>query len=203
MTLRVTYIGYYSFRHSETQCITKRELKSWYRTGEGIRKLATPKLITSLLNPVDLQSSQALSCVQRSLDVHLTQHLKSTRHTLGLGRMGKGGTKFVGEAISQRSGRKHSTYTSKELKKDMEKFLETGVHPDWQRAQQARLHCCTHSHAAGMQQQLRWHALSQRLVLPAGVNCVGPHSSTARVARPRPPQAICIPGPGDRESAVW
>lgn len=45
-------------------------------------------------------------------------------------------TKFCGEAINSRSGRKRSTYTSKELRKDMEVFLETGVHPHLQRVQQ-------------------------------------------------------------------
>jgi len=43
---------------------------------------------------------------------------------------------FCGEAINSRSGRKRSTYTSKELRKDMEVFLETGVHPHLQRVQQ-------------------------------------------------------------------
>ncbi len=43
---------------------------------------------------------------------------------------------FCGEAISARSGRKRATYTSKELKKDMEVFLQTGVHPHLQRVQQ-------------------------------------------------------------------
>ncbi|CAD7698746.1 unnamed protein product [Ostreobium quekettii] len=44
--------------------------------------------------------------------------------------MGKGGTRFVSEAIAQRTGRRRSTYTNKELQKDMEKFLETGEHPE-------------------------------------------------------------------------
>jgi hypothetical protein len=52
--------------------------------------------------------------------------------------MGKGGTRFVGEAIAHRSGRAKSSYTNKELKKNMEKFLETGVHPDLERAKQVR-----------------------------------------------------------------
>lgn len=43
---------------------------------------------------------------------------------------------FCGEAISARSGRKRATYTGKELKKDMEVFLQTGVHPHLQRVQQ-------------------------------------------------------------------
>ncbi|KAF6253324.1 hypothetical protein COO60DRAFT_1643255 [Scenedesmus sp. NREL 46B-D3] len=51
--------------------------------------------------------------------------------------MGKGGTRFVGEAIAHRSGRAKSSYTNKELKKNMEKFLETGVHPDLERAKQS------------------------------------------------------------------
>jgi hypothetical protein len=44
--------------------------------------------------------------------------------------MGKGGTKFVGEAVSQRSGRFKSSFTQRELKTMMEKYLETGVHPE-------------------------------------------------------------------------
>jgi hypothetical protein len=43
---------------------------------------------------------------------------------------------FCGEAINARSGRKRATYTGKELKKDMEVFLQTGVHPHLQRVQQ-------------------------------------------------------------------
>lgn len=43
---------------------------------------------------------------------------------------------FCGEAINARSGRKRATYTGKELKKDMEVFLQTGVHPHQQRVQQ-------------------------------------------------------------------
>lgn len=35
-----------------------------------------------------------------------------------------------------RSGRKRATYTSKELAKDMQVFLETGVHPHLERVQQ-------------------------------------------------------------------
>jgi hypothetical protein len=61
--------------------------------------------------------------------------------------MGKGGTRFVGEAIAHRSGRAKSSYTNKELKKNMEKFLETGVHPDLERAKQVRrvqLNCALH-----------------------------------------------------------
>ena len=38
--------------------------------------------------------------------------------------------------MNVRSGRKRSTYTSKELRKDMEVFLQTGQHPHLQRAQQ-------------------------------------------------------------------
>eukprot|EP00882_Tetradesmus_deserticola_P027965 GHRQ01031117.1.p1 GENE.GHRQ01031117.1~~GHRQ01031117.1.p1 ORF type:complete len:133 (+),score=30.13 GHRQ01031117.1:573-971(+) len=51
--------------------------------------------------------------------------------------MGKGGTRFVGEAIAHRSGRAKSSYTNKELRKNMEQFLETGVHPDLERAKQS------------------------------------------------------------------
>lgn len=40
----------------------------------------------------------------------------------------------MGEAIAHRSSRQKSSYTNKELKKNMEKFLETGVHPDMERA---------------------------------------------------------------------
>lgn len=46
--------------------------------------------------------------------------------------MGKGGTRFVGEAIGHRTGRQKSTYTNKELRKNMDVYLETGVHPDFQ-----------------------------------------------------------------------
>jgi hypothetical protein len=45
-------------------------------------------------------------------------------------------TKFCGDAISVRSGRAKSTYTGKDLKKNMEKFLATGVHPELERAKQ-------------------------------------------------------------------
>eukprot|EP00882_Tetradesmus_deserticola_P006761 GHRQ01007117.1.p3 GENE.GHRQ01007117.1~~GHRQ01007117.1.p3 ORF type:complete len:116 (+),score=40.05 GHRQ01007117.1:230-577(+) len=51
--------------------------------------------------------------------------------------MGKGGTRFVGEAIAHRSGRAKSSYTNKELRKNMEQFLQTGVHPDLERAKQS------------------------------------------------------------------
>jgi hypothetical protein len=34
---------------------------------------------------------------------------------------------FCGEALNVRQGRKRATYTGKELKKDMERFLETGL----------------------------------------------------------------------------
>ena len=43
---------------------------------------------------------------------------------------------FDSTAISARSGRKRTTFTGKELKKDMEVFLQTGVHPHLQRVQQ-------------------------------------------------------------------
>lgn len=50
--------------------------------------------------------------------------------------MGKGGTKFVGDAISVRAGRAKSSYTSKDLRKNMDKYLETGRHPDIEKARQ-------------------------------------------------------------------
>mmetsp|Transcript_38722 Transcript_38722/g.99021 ORF Transcript_38722/g.99021 Transcript_38722/m.99021 type:complete len:301 (-) Transcript_38722:109-1011(-) len=53
--------------------------------------------------------------------------------------MGKGGTRFVGEAIGHRTGRQKSTYTNKELRKNMDKYLETGVHPDFQPQSQSEV----------------------------------------------------------------
>jgi hypothetical protein len=47
-------------------------------------------------------------------------------------KMGKGGTKFEGEAIGVRAKAK-SGLTGKEMRKNMEKFLETGVHPELER----------------------------------------------------------------------
>lgn len=68
--------------------------------------------------------------------------------------MGKGGTRFVGEAIAHRSGRAKTSYTSKELKKNMEKFLETGVHPDLERAKQVRIGECSRAGRLGTVLQL-------------------------------------------------
>lgn len=48
--------------------------------------------------------------------------------------MGKGGTKFEGDAIGVR-GKFKSFLTGKEMRKNMEKYLETGVHPDIERQQ--------------------------------------------------------------------
>eukprot|EP01026_Neomeris_dumetosa_P030368 TRINITY_DN24320_c0_g2_i8.p2 TRINITY_DN24320_c0_g2~~TRINITY_DN24320_c0_g2_i8.p2 ORF type:complete len:301 (-),score=61.33 TRINITY_DN24320_c0_g2_i8:317-1219(-) len=48
--------------------------------------------------------------------------------------MGKGGTKFVGEAKDVRSGRKRKGYSFRELKKNMAAFLSTGEHPTIQEA---------------------------------------------------------------------
>eukprot|EP01023_Acetabularia_acetabulum_P027163 TRINITY_DN2570_c0_g1_i1.p1 TRINITY_DN2570_c0_g1~~TRINITY_DN2570_c0_g1_i1.p1 ORF type:complete len:353 (-),score=39.91 TRINITY_DN2570_c0_g1_i1:1117-2028(-) len=42
--------------------------------------------------------------------------------------MGKGGTKFIGEAKSVRHGRKRKGYSFRELKKNMAKFISTGEH---------------------------------------------------------------------------
>lgn len=39
-------------------------------------------------------------------------------------------TRFVGDAIGVRSGRPKSNLTTAEIKKNMEKYLETGVHPE-------------------------------------------------------------------------
>ncbi|PSC70113.1 peptidyl-prolyl cis-trans isomerase H isoform A [Micractinium conductrix] len=50
--------------------------------------------------------------------------------------MGKGGTRFVGDAIASRA--KAKGYTSKDMQKDMEKYLETGVHPEVERARLAQ-----------------------------------------------------------------
>ena len=43
--------------------------------------------------------------------------------------MGKGGTKFEGEAIGVRGTGKRRGVSMKERKKEMEVFKETGVHP--------------------------------------------------------------------------
>ena len=43
--------------------------------------------------------------------------------------MGKGGTKFEGDAIGTR-GKKFKSYTLKDRKKDLEDFQKTGVHPE-------------------------------------------------------------------------
>ncbi len=40
--------------------------------------------------------------------------------------MGKGGTKFEGEAIGVRSGRAQSGVSAKQMRKDMEHFQKTG-----------------------------------------------------------------------------
>ncbi|KAI8469138.1 MAG: hypothetical protein J3K34DRAFT_522411 [Monoraphidium minutum] len=48
--------------------------------------------------------------------------------------MGKGGTKFEGDAIGVR-GKVKAGLTGKEMRRNMEKFLETGVHPEIERAQ--------------------------------------------------------------------
>lgn len=50
--------------------------------------------------------------------------------------MGKGGTRFVGDAVAVRG--KSKGYTSKDQKKDMETFLATGVHPEVERARAAQ-----------------------------------------------------------------
>lgn len=43
--------------------------------------------------------------------------------------MGKGGTKFDGDAIGHRGGGRDSCLTGKEARKAMDIFLKTGVHP--------------------------------------------------------------------------
>ncbi|GBF98906.1 hypothetical protein Rsub_11544 [Raphidocelis subcapitata] len=48
--------------------------------------------------------------------------------------MGKGGTKFEGDAIGVR-GKVKVGLTGKEMRRNMEKYLETGVHPEIERAQ--------------------------------------------------------------------
>lgn len=50
--------------------------------------------------------------------------------------MGKGGTRFDGEAVAVRG--KAKGYTGKDMKKDMETFLATGVHPEVERARKAQ-----------------------------------------------------------------
>jgi hypothetical protein len=57
--------------------------------------------------------------------------------------MGKGGTRFVGEAIGARS--KAKGYTSKERKSDMAAFLETGVSPAMQAPRRAPAVCSSPS----------------------------------------------------------
>lgn len=47
--------------------------------------------------------------------------------------MGRGGTKFVGEAVAHRKG-KGKGNSSKDMRKNMERFLETGVHPELEAA---------------------------------------------------------------------
>ncbi|KIZ04998.1 hypothetical protein MNEG_2960 [Monoraphidium neglectum] len=48
--------------------------------------------------------------------------------------MGKGGTKFEGDAVGIR-GKTKVGLSAKEMRKNMEKFLETGVHPEIERQQ--------------------------------------------------------------------
>lgn len=48
--------------------------------------------------------------------------------------MGKGGTRFVADAIDHRDGRQRSTFSARELRRDMDTFCETGVHPDIEKA---------------------------------------------------------------------
>lgn len=51
--------------------------------------------------------------------------------------MGKGGTKFEGEAIGSR-GKRFKSYTLKDRKKDLEDFQKTGVHPEIEAIRQKR-----------------------------------------------------------------
>ena len=50
--------------------------------------------------------------------------------------MGKGGTRFVSDAVAVRSGRQRSSFSARELRRDMDAYCETGVHPDIERAVQ-------------------------------------------------------------------
>lgn len=47
-------------------------------------------------------------------------------------------TRFVSEALGVRSGRRRSTYTNAELRRNMQRFLDTGVHPDVETSREAR-----------------------------------------------------------------
>eukprot|EP00201_Polytomella_parva_P016070 CAMPEP_0175069388 /NCGR_PEP_ID=MMETSP0052_2-20121109/18169_1 /TAXON_ID=51329 ORGANISM="Polytomella parva, Strain SAG 63-3" /NCGR_SAMPLE_ID=MMETSP0052_2 /ASSEMBLY_ACC=CAM_ASM_000194 /LENGTH=378 /DNA_ID=CAMNT_0016336461 /DNA_START=124 /DNA_END=1260 /DNA_ORIENTATION=- len=51
--------------------------------------------------------------------------------------MGKGGTRFIGDSISSRVNRQGAT-TSKDVRKNIEKYLETGHHPDLEWAKKER-----------------------------------------------------------------
>ena len=48
--------------------------------------------------------------------------------------MGKGGTRFVSDAIAVRAPRQRSSFSARELRRDMETYCETGVHPDIEKA---------------------------------------------------------------------
>ena len=50
--------------------------------------------------------------------------------------MGKGGTRFVADAVAARSGRQRSSFSARELQRDMDTYCETGVHPDIEKAVQ-------------------------------------------------------------------
>lgn len=49
-------------------------------------------------------------------------------------------TRFVSEALGVRSGRRRSTYTNAELRRNMQRFLDTGEHPDVEASREARRH---------------------------------------------------------------
>lgn len=48
--------------------------------------------------------------------------------------MGKGGTRFIADAVAVRDGPERTSFTARELKHDMDIFCETGVHPDIEQA---------------------------------------------------------------------
>ncbi|KAG2435967.1 hypothetical protein HYH02_011681 [Chlamydomonas schloesseri] len=50
--------------------------------------------------------------------------------------MGKGGTRFVGDSVSVRAGKKSSGTSAREIRKNIDKFLETGMHPELERMRQ-------------------------------------------------------------------
>jgi hypothetical protein len=47
--------------------------------------------------------------------------------------------RFVGEAIAHRSGKPSTSVSSKQMKKNMEKFVTTGMHPELEKAHLERM----------------------------------------------------------------